>query len=217
MSMFPGDESSTVVSDQMSSTTPSVTSGSSTPNSEAGPYHEPSSPKHELAAASDTISTILAYSNDLTLISGHFASANDRPRGFHVACRYLDTLLAPILGCIPDIEGYELVPPPPSLPGQAANVGLQVMVHARIHNDFTNLPASTTFLPHGPVREPCITELVLPGAYEDLSSPPVMVLAAKPKSPLAVGGHRRNESEDSGIGLGDGVQEGGLDLDIDME
>ena len=212
MSMFPGDESSTVVSDQMSPTTPSVTSsGSSTPTSEAEHYyHEPSSPpKHEPAAAtsSTTISTLLAYSNDLTLISGHFASADDRPRGFHVACRYLDSLLAPILGCIPDIEGYELAAPPP-FSGQA---GLQVMVHARVHNDFSNLPASTTFLPHGPVREPCVTEMVLPGAYEHLSSP---VLAAKPKSPVV---HRRNESEDSGIGLGAGIIEEGSDLDIDME
>ena len=198
--MFPGDESSIVVSDQISSTSPSVTSGSSTPNSEAGHYHEPSPPKHE--PASDTISTILAYSNDLTLISGHFASAEDRPRGFHVACRYLDNLLQPILGCIPDIDGYELAP----LPGQLEDAaGQQVMVHARVHNDFTNLPAYTTFLPHGPVREPCVTELVLPGAYENL--PPVVVVAAKPKSTV---GHRRNESEDSAVGLG-------LDLDTDLD
>lgn len=199
--MFPGDESAIVVSDQMSSTSPSATSGSSSPNSEAGRYHEP---------ASDTISTILAYSNDLTLISGHFASAEDRPRGFHVACRYLDNLLQPILGCIPDIDGYELAP----LPGQPDDAaGQQVMVHARVHNDFTNLPAYTTFLPHGPVREPCVTELVLPGAYENLE--PVVVVAAKPKS---TGGHRRNESEDSAIGLGANIDDGlDMDMDLDME
>ena len=168
LSMFPGDESSIMVTDQ-----------------------EPTS---------DTISTILAYSNDLTLISGHITSTADRPRGFHLACRYLDTLLAPILGCIPDIDGYELAP----LPGEPEDAaGRQLMVHARVLNDFTNLPACTTFTPHGPAREPCVTELVLPGAYEDLE--PVV---AQPKSMV---GHHRKESEDSGVGLGPEIYDMGME------
>ena len=203
VSMFPGDESSTgspMVSDQMSSTTQSATPSSNTPNTEAGQHHEPSSPQQlQHQPASGTISAILEYSNDLTLISGYFARAADRPRGFHLACRYLDRLLEPVLGCIPDIDGYELAPPP----GQPDDpAGRQLMVHARVVNDFTNLPAHTTFHPRydGPAREPCVTELVLPGAYENLE--PVVVApapaAVKPKGAV---GHGRNESEDSAIGL----------------
>ena len=204
MSMFPGDKSSIITSDQTSSSSPSVPSSSTTPNSEGGRYYELSSFKQP---ASDIISTILACSNDLTLISGYIASAEDRPRGFHLACRYLDNLLAPILGCIPDIDGYELAP----LHGQPEHAaGRQLMVHARVLNDFTNLPANTTFLPHGPAREPCVTELVLPGAYENLS--PVV---AKPKSPVV---HRRKESEDSGIGLvAEMDEESDMEIEMEME
>ena len=83
------------------------------------------------------------------------------------------------------------------------------MVHARVLNDFTNLPANTTFLPHGPAREPCVTEVILPGAYENLS--PVVV--AKPKSPVV---HRRKESEDSGIGLVVEIDEE-MEMEMEME
>ena len=189
MSMSPGGESSIEASHQMLSTSPSAISGSSTLNSKSGRNYEPSSPKQE--PARDTISMILEYSSDLTLISGYFPSAKAQTRGFHLACRYLDNLLGPILQCTPDIEGYDLAP----LPGVPEDeAGRQIMVHARVFNDFTNLPAYTTFHPHGPAREPCVTELVAPGAYNNL--PPLVV--AKPKSPVV---HRRNESEDSGIGL----------------
>ncbi|KAL8795716.1 MAG: hypothetical protein Q9195_001767 [Heterodermia aff. obscurata] len=167
-------------------------------------YQETSMFPGDESSGSNTLSTLLAYTNDLTLLSGHIPSAQDRARGFHLACRYLDLLLPPILGCIPDIDGYELAP----LLGQPEDAaGRQLMVHARVLNDFTNLPACTVFRPHAPC-EPCVTELVLPGAYERL--PPVVV--AKPKSPVV--GHRRNESEDSAIGL---VGEVDMEMDMDME